>query len=516
MASLVSRRMNVEAAAQPSLPSCSVSVADDAASIDAMRVTYEAQLRSYLHDGPPDLRTRKDRLDRLAVTLTENADEFIATVGADFGHRPATSVLATEILLMLEEIRSTKQHLRGWMQSRRPQPRYIRALGIDAWVEPTPLGVVGVISPWNFPVALAVRPAIAAIAAGNRVMLKPSELTARTAVALAEAISRRFAAEEVAVITGGPEVGAAFSALPFDHLFLTGSPAVARRVQRAAADNLTPVTLELGGKNPAIVGPDASLGHAVSRIIKARLANSGQICLSPDYVFVPRDRVDQFVGAALNAARALLPRLGTSSDVCTILNDAHYRRLAGLIDDACRRGAAVHYALHDGEAMPPPSSRRMPLTLIALATPEMAVMQDEIFGPVLPILPYDRVQDVIDFVNDRPAPLGAYWFGPDSPHFRDFVRCTRSGGVTRNDFAFHAVVPGLPFGGVGNSGTGYYHGQYGFDTFSHLRAVAVSPKLFSPVSMLSPPFPGWLERGLRYASRLWGRLIARRLASRRS
>jgi coniferyl-aldehyde dehydrogenase len=166
--------------------------------------------------------------------------------------------------------------------------------------------------------------------------------------------------------------------------------------------------------------------------------------------------------------------------------------------------------------MPPPSSRRMPLTLIAMATPEMAVMQEEIFGPVLPILPYDSVQDVIDFINDRPVPLASYWFGPDSPQFREFLRRTRSGGVTRNDFAFHAVVPGLPFGGVGNSGTGYYHGQYGFDTFSHLRAVAVSPMLFSPVSLLSPPFPGWLERGLRYTNRLWGHLIARRLANRRS
>ncbi|MGZ5364956.1 MAG: aldehyde dehydrogenase family protein [Mycobacterium sp.] len=479
-------------------------------SIPDMNAIYESQLRSHLKDGPPDLALRKDRLDRLAMVLAENTDDILSAISADFGNRPATLALGAEVLLQLEEIRSTKRDLHRWMRHRRPQPWWFRALGIDAWVEPTPLGVVGVISPWNFPLGLSVQPTAAAIAAGNRVMVKTSEHTPRTAAAMQAAFARRFSPDEIAVIIGDSELGAAFTALPLDHIFFTGSSAVGKQVQRAAAENLTPVTLELGGKNPAVVAPDADLHHAVPRIIKARLANSGQICLSPDYVLVPRVVEEEFVALAADAARSVLPALASNGDVCTIVNDKHYLRLVAQIDDARVRGATVRQVLPDGEVEPSPAARRIPLTLITSVTTDMAVMQDEIFGPVLPVIPYDTVEQVIDFVNDRPSPLGSYWFGPDSREFRTFVRRTRSGGVTRNDFALHATVAGLPFGGVGHSGTGYYHGQYGFDTFSHLRAVAVSPHAYSPTTLLSPPYSPTIERALRVVTRMWGRAISPR------
>ena len=475
-----------------------------------MHAIYEAQLRAHLKDGPPDLALRKDRLDRLALALAENTDDIIDAMSADFGNRPPMLALGAEVLLQLEEIRTTKRDLQRWMRRRRPQPWWFRALGIDAWVEPTPLGVVGVISPWNFPLGLSIQPTAAAVAAGNRVMVKVSEHTPNTAAAMRSAIEQRFPSDEIAVIVGDSELGAAFTALPLDHIFFTGSSSIGKQVQRAAADNLTPVTLELGGKNPAVVAPDADLHHAVPRIVKARLANSGQICASPDYVLVPREAEEEFVALATDVARTALPALADNADVCAIVNDKHYLRLLALIDDARVRGATVRQVLPEGEAEPSPDSRRIPLTLITSVTPDMSVMQEEIFGPILPVIPYDSAEEVIDFVNGLPSPLGSYWFGSDSVDFRNFVRRTRSGGVTRNDFALHATVSGLPFGGVGNSGTGYYHGQYGFDTFSHLRAIAVAPRFYSPSTLLTPPYSPRLERALRAATRRWGQAISRR------
>jgi len=479
---------------------------------DRIAAVLELQRYAQLASGPPNGELRKDRLDRLGAALSDHADTLVRAISADFGNRPLAGALAGEVLLQLQEIRSTKRHLDSWMAPRKPQPRYVRAAGIKAWVEPTPLGVVGVIAPWNFPVALAVQPAIAAIAAGNRVMIKMSDLTPRTGEALATALAERFDIDELAVVTGGLEVATAFSALPFDHIFFTGSPAVAKQVQRAAAENLTPVTLELGGKNPTIVARDADLAKAAGRIVRARLANSGQICLSPDYVFVPRERMAAFLAAAEDVCLEALPTVLTNGDFCTIINDTHYERIRGLVEDARHRGATVCEVIPVGEELPSPQTRRIPFTLISDVKPDMPVMQEEIFGPVLPVIAYDTIDEVIDYVNERPTPLGAYWFGPESSEFRRYVARTRSGGVTRNDFALHASVEGLPFGGVGNSGAGYYHGHYGFETFSHLRAFAVSPEAFSPVALLSPPFPPRLEKGLRAAVRIWGKSINKRLA----
>ncbi|ORW65131.1 aldehyde dehydrogenase [Mycobacterium saskatchewanense] len=488
-----------------------------AAQAETARVVelFEAQRRVHLTSRPPDEAVRRDRLDRLAAALGEHADTIVGAISADFGNRPLAGALAGEVLLQLEEIRTTKRSLRRWMAPFRPQPRYLRFAGIKAWVEPTPLGVVGVISPWNFPVALAIQPTIAAIAAGNTVMIKMSDLAPRAGAAVAEAVAQRFDAEELAVVCGGLEVATAFSALPFDHLFFTGSAAVAKHVQRAAADNLTPLTLELGGKNPTVVATDADLRTAARRIVAARLANSGQVCLSPDYVFVPNPSLAEFVDAAMDAGHRALPTVLDNPDYCTIVNDSHYERICALVQDAHDRGATVREVVPAGESLPSRQARRIPFTLISDVSAGMAVLDEEIFGPVLPVLGYDDVSEVIDFVNARPTPLAAYWFGPDSADFRHFTARTRSGGVTRNDFALHASLQGLPFGGVGSSGTGYYHGKYGFDTFSHMRAFAVSPKHFSPVSLLSPPFDHRLERGLGFVISAWSRRFTKRVNPRR-
>jgi coniferyl-aldehyde dehydrogenase len=479
--------------------------------VEQIEAGLAAQRLAQRRSGPPNLSLRKNRLDRLGAVLSENADAIVRAISADFGNRPLSAALAPEVILQLEEIRSTKSRLAGWMAPRRPQPGYLKLAGVKAWVEPTPLGVVGVIAPWNFPVALAVQPAIAAFAAGNRVMMKMSELTPRTAHLMRRIVAERFDEDEFAVVCGGPDIGAAFSSLPFDHIFFTGSPAVARHVQRAAAANLTPVTLELGGKNPTVLARDADLKKATARIVNSRLANSGQICLSPDHVFVPREKVPAFLAAARSAVSKALPTLLDNDDYASIVNDANYRRVSGLISDAERLGATVHQIIPDGEVFPSPATRKIPFTLLTDVTPEMKVMQEEIFGPVLPVLPYDTLDDVLEFINDQPIPLAAYWFGADSPEFARFVARTRSGGVTRNDFGLHCAMGGLPFGGVGNSGFGYYHGQYGFDTFSHLRAIAVSPDAYSPMSMLTPPFSKALEKSLRTVVKAWGKSFVRRI-----
>lgn len=482
-------------------------------SADELESALALQRKAGLTAGPPSAEERRQRLDRLLAVLLSSADELVDAINLDFGNRPAAATLAGEIATSVQDIMSLRRNLGRWMKHRRPQPRYFRLAGIRAWVEPSPLGVVGVISPWNFPVALSMQPVAAAIAAGNTVMLKMSEITPHTAEVMRRAVANHFAPEEFVVVTGGPEVGARFSALAWDHLFFTGAPTVGSQVAQTAAAQLVPVTLELGGKNPTVVAEDADVAQAAERIARARLANSGQICLSPDYVFVPRHREDQFLDAAESAFQKSVPTVLHNADYCSIVSDRHYERITALIDDARAKGAHVREAIPSDERFPSPSTRRIPPTLLHRVTDDMRVMHEEVFGPVLTILPYDSVEDVVQYINQRPTPLAVYWFGNDSADFRSFTARTRSGGVTRNDFALHSAVAGLPFGGVGRSGTGYYHGRYGFDTFSHLRAVAVSPQLYSPVALLSPPFSPRFTATLRRTLRLLNARTRRRISN---
>ena len=468
-----------------------------------LRAILDAQRRAFLDQGPPSGEVRLQRLDKLILLLTENAETFADAMSADFGSRPLPASLLSDAAGIMPDVLLARKHLKRWM---RPDRLRSSALsGLPTIVEKRPLGVVGIIGPWNFPVGLVMQPAASALAAGNRVMIKFSEVTPRTAEAFATAARSYFTPEEFAVVTGGPQVGAAFSDLPFDHIFFTGSPGVGALVARSAGANLVPVTLELGGKNPAVVGRSADVTKSAERIMSARLANGGQLCLCPDYVFVPSGALDEFVMAAMNVATRLVSK--HADELTSIVDDRNYDRVTGLIDDAREHGAVVKSAPLAADR----SRRRIPPTIVLGVTDEMAIARDEVFGPVLSVLTYDDLDDVVRYVNDRPSPLATYWFGQQDFSFREYRRRVTSGGMTVNDFAAHCSVSAAPFGGVGRSGSGAYHGKTGFDTFSHQRAVTTSKLPISLGSMMTPPYSPLFERGLRTFIGVHARRSRRRL-----
>ncbi|MFC9057181.1 aldehyde dehydrogenase family protein [Streptomyces sp. NPDC057074] len=439
-----------------------------------LRPVLDAQRAAYLKEGPPSAEVRRARLDRLLVAVLGASEELVEALDADFGHRPAAFSLSADVAGSISNIQHLRDHLEEWMAP--IEVAGSEAAGIPTTIDITPLGVVGVIGPWNFPVSLVVQPAAEAIAAGNRVMIKFSDAHTRTGEALARAIAAEFDPTEVTVVNGGLDIATTFSALPFDHLFFTGSPAVGRIVQRAAADNLTPVTLELGGKNPVVVGHDADLDLAAERIAASRLVNGGQVCLCPDYVFVPRNKVEDFVSLTTAAFLKLYPDFPRHPAVTSLVNAKNFERVTGLIQDAVDKGAKAIPAVDEANAaeLPDPETRRIGPTILLGVTDDMTVAHEEVFGPVLAVHPYDEVGEAIEYITARPTPLVAYWYGEDSEDFREYRRRTASGGITRNDFAVHLMLPDVPFGGLGQSGMGSYHGKAGFDTFSHRRAVATS------------------------------------------
>ena len=376
-----------------------------------------------------------------------------------------------------------------------------RRAGVGKWfipasaqVWPQPLGVAGVIVPWNYPLYLAVGPMVAALAAGNRVMVKMSELTPRFSALLQRLCEASFAAEEVCIITGGPDVAEQFSALPFDHLLFTGSTPVGRKVMAAAARNLTPVTLELGGKSPAVIAPGYPLAHAVQRIMAGKLMNAGQTCIAPDYVLLPRAQLQAFVDTAREQARRGYPAGLADTNFCSVVNDRHYRRLADWVDEAVASGATVEH-LFEG-ASRDEARHRMAPTLLIDPPADCTAMREEIFGPVLPLVPYDRVEDAIAFVNARPHPLALYWFDQDTGRTNDALRTMQSGGVTVNDTILHIAQESLPFGGVGASGMGHYHGKWGFDTFSKLTPIFRQSR-FNGMALFLPPYRPLMRRMLK-------------------
>jgi coniferyl-aldehyde dehydrogenase len=336
-------------------------------------------------------------------------------------------------------------------------------------------------------VLLLTQPATAAFAAGDRVMMKASEVTPHTAALLHELAPRYFSAEELVVVTGGRETGEAFCSMPFDHLLFTGSPGVGKHVQRSAAEHLVPVTLELGGKNPVVIGHDANIDTAASRVARARMINGGQVCLCPDYVFVPADRIEEFAGAVVRQFRTSFPTVLHNLMHCTIVDDHNFQRVVGLVEDARAKGATVIEAAPEGETLPSAAQRCIAPTVLTNMSDDMRVMNEEVFGPVLTVLPYHNLDDVIGYINTRPSPLACYWFGKDSADFRRFCAHARTGGITRNDFLLHAALDGAPFGGVGGSGMGAYHGKAGFDTFSQYRAVSESRLPGSATALFVPP-----------------------------
>lgn len=478
-----------------------------------MAAILDRQRQAFAADGPPDVALRRNRIDRLLALVLDNADDFVDAMAADFGTRPRAGSLFTEILGMISVIEHTRASVPQWMRATKLM-RAGRMFGLKAEVLPSPLGVVGVIGPWNFPLNLVVLPAAAAFAAGNRVMIKMSEITPRTAALMAARAADYFDPDELSVVTGDARVSADFAGLPFDHLFFTGSPAVGALVQQAAAPNLVPVTLELGGKNPVVVSPGADIARAAARIAQGRMINGGQVCVCPDYVFVPADRADEFVDVARETLRRMFPSIVGNDDYCSSVNEANFDRVVGLIDDARAKGARVETVAPPGETLPDRHTRKIAPTILRDVDETMLIATEETFGPVLTVRPYGRLDDVVAYLNIRPAPLVAYWFGPDDGDFRSFVQNTRSGGVARNDFAAQMIPSAAPFGGVGRSGMGAYHGKAGFDAFSHYRTVVGSDLPFTITGRAAPPFSPSMRATTALALRMARNRTHRRLRRR--
>ena len=446
----------------------------------------------------PSVATRRDRLERLRRIVTQDESRFVAAIERDFGHRSAHETRLAELYIVGAEARHAIRRLSRWMKPRRVATPW-HLLPASARIMHQPVGVVGIISPWNYPVQLALAPAVAAIAAGNRVMLKPSELTPATSSLLAELVSASFREDEFAVVEGDADIGQAFSALAFDHLFFTGSTAVGRKVAQAAAANLTPVTLELGGKSPAVFDATADFASSVPRLMVGKLLNAGQTCIAPDYALVPAARLDEFIAAATATVHDLYPQVSTNPDYTSIVNARHFARLTGLLDDARSKGARI-MPLGEAGARTDATPRRLVPTLVAGVTDDMAIMREEIFGPLLPIETYSTPDDAIAKINARPHPLALYWFGADRRHCERMLRQTLAGGVTVNDTLWHFAHEGLPFGGVGASGSGQYHGEHGFVTFSKAKPVYAQSR-FAPTRLLYPPYGRVFERVLALLKR---------------
>lgn len=455
--------------------------------------TAFARLREASRRAPyPSLDERKDRLRRLLALMTEEAAAIETAISADFGHRCVQETRLAEAFIVEAGIKHTLRHLKGWMREKRVKTELAFLPGRNRLM-PQPLGVVGVVAPWNYPLQLTLGPVSAALAAGNRVMIKPSELTPRFSALLADLVARRFRDDEMVVIQGGPEVASAFTALPFDHLLFTGSTRVGRMVAEAAAKNLTPVTLELGGRSPAIVDASADVATAAGRIAFAKLLNAGQTCVAPDYVLVPAGREQAFVDAFRAAAAKLIGDDPSNPDYTAIVCAPHRARQQALVDDAVAKGATAVWAVADPTRWS--NSAKFPPCLLTGTTPDMRVRQEEIFGPVLPIVPIASADEAIATVLADERPLALYWFGTDTAA-RDRVMIeTVSGGVTVNDCLVHLAQENQPFGGVGASGMGAYHGEWGFRTFSHEKPIFHRPDL-SGLGFMQPPYGKTFDRML--------------------
>ncbi len=464
---------------------------------------FERQQQATRREVDVPLAQRRDRLQRLTALWRQSEARLAQAVGEDFGLRGVRLTQVADALVLDSLLADLRRNLARWSRPRRVRTP-LHLLPARAFVQRQPLGVVGIIGPWNYPVQLTLGPAATALAAGNRVLLKPSEHTPRTSALLAELVAKHFAPDEFAVVNGGVDVATAFSALPFDHLFFTGSTAVGRQVAEAAARNLTPVTLELGGKSPCIIDASCSdLEGAALKIAVGKLLNGGQTCIAPDYLLLPRGRETAFADAYQKAVTRLFPQVVGNADYAAIINARQHQRLQALVDEARALGARVDDV--GPPALGTPASEaeaRQMRPLLVFGLPAHArLLQEEIFGPVLPVLPYDDLNAVMAYINARPRPLALYWFGQDTAARDRVLAGTVSGGVTVNDTLMHIAHDGLPFGGVGESGLGAYHGETGFARFSHDKAVFVQSR-FSRGQMLYPPYGPRFDRVMGVIRRL--------------
>ncbi|BBP79982.1 MULTISPECIES: coniferyl aldehyde dehydrogenase [Pseudomonas] len=441
---------------------------------------FQVQRQAYAAHPMPPAEQRRQWLDSLRQLLSDERQALVEAISHDFGNRSADETLLAELMPSLHALHYARRHLKGWMKPAR------RKVGLafqpaSAKVVYQPLGVVGVIVPWNYPLFLAIGPLVGALSAGNRVMLKLSESTPATGLLLKELLGRVFPEDLVCVVLGEAEVGMAFSKLPFDHLLFTGATSIGRHVMRAAAENLTPVTLELGGKSPAIVSSDVPLEDAAERIAFGKTLNAGQTCVAPDYVLVPEERVGSFVEAYRQAVRSFYPSLVDNPDYTSIINERQLARLNGYLSDATSKGALLIPMFEQGQ------QRRMGHSLLLNVSDDMTLMQDEIFGPLLPIVPYKGLDEAFAYINRRPRPLALYYFGYNKAEQARVLHETHSGGVCLNDTLLHVPQEDLPFGGIGPSGMGHYHGHEGFLTFSKAKGVLTKQR-FNAARLIYPPY----------------------------
>lgn len=486
-----------------------------------MSEVLQLQRQAFHRDGPPSAAVRRDRIDRFTHAVVSNTDALVEAVSNDFGIRASETTLVTDIVTLAQEAETLRAAVGSWMKPYYPAGavtgRLMRLGRIRSRVFPSPKGVVGVMGIWNFPINLTAIPALTALAAGNRVMIKLPEKLPATSEILANAWHDVFDVEEVAAVSGGVEASIAFSELDLDHLFFTGSADVGSKIMAAASKNLTPVTLELGGKNPVVISKKVAadrdrLRRAAERVAAGRILNAGQVCLNPDEAYVPKQHVRLFVQELFNAWGRSVPDLLAMNQYTSLVDDAAYDRVSALVEDASAKGAQVVSAIASDEAgmAALKAERLFPPTVVIGVTEEMRLYHEEVFGPVLAVYEYGEYDDVIDLLAERPSPLVATWFGRGDAEFRDFVARTRSGGVARNDWGLTNAIPFAPFGGVGTSGMGKYHGKFGFEEFSHLRNVTESDLPLSLLSLVNAPGIGvnW-EKAMASYAKFVGRRLRR-------
>ena len=462
----------------------------------------ELQRAAFLRDGIPDAATRIDRINRLSALLLDNAEEIAEALDADFGTRPRDLSIATDVAGCMIDLAHQRKHVAQWMRTEKVA-KAMGAAGFSQRIRHDPLGVVGIMGPWNFPLQLTVVPAGSAFAAGNRVMMRPSSVTARTTAVLAKHAPDYFSLEEFAVLTGAHGSGSDFAKLKVDHMFFTGSPGVGASVATEAGRNLVPVTLELGGKNPVVIDIDADIDDAAKRLADARMVNSGQVCLCPDYAFVPEAHLQRFTDLIVARWRQNYPSILHNEQFTSTVNEKNYTRIVDLIDDAVSLGATKRQVVPPGEKLPDADARKIPPTVLTGVKAGMKIEEDEVFGPVLTLYPYRDLSEAVDHINGHGHPLTIYWFGPDNERYEALQRSTRSGSVNGNDFALNLLSAELPFGGVGGSGMGSYHGKFGFATFSHARAVTHSRMPISFGQLMSAPFTSMDSRSTNLQLSMW-------------
>ncbi|MBU3031083.1 coniferyl aldehyde dehydrogenase [Paracoccus marinaquae] len=459
------------------------------------RRLFDIQHRASRDEPAPGYELRRDRLDRLRKMLVENDTALVEAINADFGNRSNHETELFEIVTVLNALRHTRKHFKRWMRDER-RPVDLAFKPASARIRHEPLGVVGIIAPWNFPMQTALTPLVDALAAGNRAMIKPSEFTPRFSELLRNLVAKYFDEAELTVITGGVEVAQGFSSLPFDHLVFTGSTAVGRKVMESAAKNLTPVTLELGGKSPVIVANEYPLEQAAQSVAFGKFSNSGQICVAPDYALVPRAKVEAFARAVIAQAKKSFPTVAQNPDYTSMISERHRQRLVDAIEEARAAGATV--LTHEDEGMG--QARKIGPTVVINAPKDGVLMNEEIFGPVLLVKPYDTLNDALAYIRDRDRPLAMYVFTKDRAVEEKLLNGAISGGVTVNGTVLHVGQDTLPFGGVGPSGMGAYHGIDGFRRLSHARSVH-KVGFINGFEKMGPPWGGLANSAAKFLKR---------------